>query len=404
MITYISLLVGMISAVLGVLVKSRKKVGEREVYSNWVWLFLALPVVAFAVSAAKTYKDGVDAGAARTEARRAAARAEERQNFLSELAELRRSHELAVSEERRKLEIGLSEARRKQELDLAEQRRMREAEAARANLFETRERLSQQGQINLITVLSRGPAIREGTWWLNFNAAAAGAPDLLAYLASRIPEPYRAVVKLEMRFQPFLGINSIVDLTMDGNEVRIDQPSQKYDPKSPPPEIRPPPFLDRSGRGSPFASRRASEMILIQAVGEKEGERSAAIAFRDLSRRERVATLTLKFARDFPDIDTARKFSRDHGLSTTKAQGWKGDGKFTMKYPLPATVARQVATYWGRAIAGSSVHLYLDDNDSHLMISSAAALKDLKISQYEVSATFVANSEPKLEVGIEEIR
>ena len=362
-----------------------------------MWLFLAVPVIAFGVSAAKTYKDSVDAEAAKDGARREADAAERRRLTELRFAEGRRSQELKLSEDRRKQELKLSDTKRKQELELAEFRRLSEASSARARLDDTRRQLSEQSQINLITSLAHGPVVREGRWWLELNASSRDATNLLNYLVSGIPEVYRSLIKLEIEFKPFVGLRSLVELSMNGAEVKIDHPLQEYEPTSPPATFELPRFLQKSRWRDEDPSWKSTTLILVQAVGEKEIGKSAAVAFRDLSRRGEIGSMTLKFEKSFPSRKEVVNFMKQHPDAGVAAKGLHGRDEFTLRYAIPNSVAKHVGAYWRQAITSSSVNLYLNDTEAYLMISSKAKLGKINIDEMEVSATFVANSEPKLE-------
>ena len=283
-----------------------------------------------------------------------------------------------------------------------------------SQLNDTRAHLSRQSQVNLITALSRGSSIEDGSWVIDFNGSAAQAPDLITYLVSPIPDQFRGVARVELSFDPFMGIHSRMVLSMDGDQARVDQPDLRPGSPSPPAKLIQPDFLVRppdmpqefwedEREDFRLRSRTKSSFILAQVIGAGEGYRSAAIAIRDLARRPQVASLTLKFEKMFATEAEARAFVAGQPRLRGTGRMTIGTDGVRVQFAIPADVAGRVSDYWRQAITGSSAHLYLDDDETHLMISSRLGLKDIKIDRFEVTGSFHAVSDPEISVGIEEI-
>lgn len=283
-----------------------------------------------------------------------------------------------------------------------------------AQLNRTNEHLSRQAQINLITTLSRGSAIREGSWWLEFNGRAANANNVIDYLVSPIPAPYRNLVKVELRFRPFMGINTIMDLSFRGGEVLAAQPFHNGRSTSPEARLVHPQFLSnepgipervramlrQQGRGQ---ARTGSQLIVVQPVGPRERLRSASIAFRDLERRGEIGSIAFKLERNFRSMQEARAFVAANPELRGTAQAWvTGDG-ILVEFAIPDRLAHSVRDYWRSALRRSETNLYLND-DAHLMFSSRVQLRRIEMRRSDVTATFRAVSEPEISVGVEEFR
>jgi hypothetical protein len=90
MVVYISQLLSLVAAIVGVLLSPRKKGPDgREVLTPWVWLFIALPIIAFSVSAWTTHQDQLSAAVEKqkaeqqaSESRAAAAAAQQKLDEL----------------------------------------------------------------------------------------------------------------------------------------------------------------------------------------------------------------------------------------------------------------------------------------------------------------------------------
>jgi hypothetical protein len=91
-ITYMSQLLTLVAAIVGVLLSPRKKgPGGRDALTPWAWLFIGLPIIGFGVSAWSTYQDQARAAAAQKKADQQAsesrAAADAAQQKLDELRE-----------------------------------------------------------------------------------------------------------------------------------------------------------------------------------------------------------------------------------------------------------------------------------------------------------------------------
>jgi hypothetical protein len=279
-------------------------------------------------------------------------------------------------------------------------------------LRRTREQLRQQANLSLITSFAQGTVIHEGSWWLHMGRGGSGAQNIVDYLASAIPPAYREVARVKLQFSPFMGINSHIALTpgLEGAKVTDDGRGSvvRYPSRgvatSPSPELVLPNVLARDPMlRAVFASKTNadSRIIVMQKVGTGERQRSAAIAYRDLTRRRAVASITVEFRKMFKAAADRNSFLWKNP-KLRGVRGWISSEGLEVEFEIPRELRRQIEAYWKSTITGASSNLYLY-GDSYLMLENALEMGPVQAADSNLTLPFFNKGDPEVSVAIEEI-
>jgi cell division protein FtsB len=269
-----------------------------------------------------------------------------------------------------------------------------------------RSQLAAQTEINLLATLAKQSPVRDSAWWVEFKAASRNAKDILQLYFSRLPDEYRPVIEGQLHFHPFLGVAShVVYRYRDDGKLTT---TFEYVQNGVNPKILPPQFLDDSPFGGMQRQmHRENEQIvsiLTQRTATSDKYTSAAIAYRDLARQKAVATVTLRFRREFASEAEQVRFVHLFKAAPV-SHHWQNmtTGRYSTEFVMPPDVRGSFLGYWRRALLGSSVHLYLE-NEASLMISSSVGLGTVHGDSSSVALEFVAITPPQIRVGLEEMQ
>jgi hypothetical protein len=256
------------------------------------------------------------------------------------------------------------------------------------NLNATTALLARQLDINLITALSSHSPVTEGALWLEFAPSISNKSDSITLLTSEDFAMYREVVRVQLDFTPFLGLNSHLTLRYDGDAVR--QFSQI--PNSDLPTIN-----SNTRDVDPIY-----QFILTQHTDPNSKDRSAAIAYRDLNEEPEVAQIEIIFLQTFADEDSMKNFLRAHTSLQpveTKQDRWSKDQRYIVYFAIPQPMISRMKAYWTDKLRSAHLHLYLD-SEAYLMISLDALSTKIVESPSSLAVHLRSKGKPYIEVGI----
>jgi hypothetical protein len=260
----------------------------------------------------------------------------------------------------------------------------------RHELRSTREDLSNQSRINLITTLSAGHPIKEVAWRFRFNSRAAPAANLIEYLASSLPPAYRSVARIELNFSMPGVAGSYIELTFDGDVVVTAHPL----PNNPIDSTLILPGFLTNRRPDPLRER--SSFVVLQQTG-MTARPNASVVFNGLDAREEIGTITLRMARIFRTVEESRQFIADNPHLRAK-ETFDTDRGIEVAFEIPDGIANAFSAYWRSAFNFSIVTAYLDDAAS-LTISSPVELRNFaNFENSSITARFYPAGEPEISV------
>lgn len=139
--------------------------------------------------------------------------------------------------------------------------------------------------------------------------------------------------------------------------------------------------------------------IIAQESAANAADTSAAIAFRDLSRRDRVASVRLTFCKEFENRDELQEFQRTHPFLVPTRE-WQKSRRHDVRFVIPKEVRDKFSVYWNQSFRRSDVYLYLD-NPAHLMMTCGASSSKGTNDESGVTIEFRPVTAPTIKVGLE---
>jgi hypothetical protein len=264
-----------------------------------------------------------------------------------------------------------------------------ELETLTRHLESTRSQLSSETQINLLTVLSKDNPITSVAWWLRLDGPARKAKDIVEFLSSGVPERFRSVLNIGVEFTPYLSSRTVLEYRSEGS---CEEHNYSTDGKT---TVDLPNFL-----GTNRDPRVGSDaLIVVQDSAKNATDTSAAIAFRDLSRRDKVAVVTLSFCKRFDTREELQEFQKKHAFLTPTRE-WTKRRTHDVRFMVPKEIRDNFARYWSQSFGRGDVYLYLD-NPAHLMMSCRTSISKVTDTESGVTIEFRPITAPSIEVGLE---
>jgi hypothetical protein len=282
----------------------------------------------------------------------------------------------------------------------------RESAKSALELAQTRKDLSHEAEINLLTMLSVSPPVHEALFQLELPIGAGAASDEIQMLFPGIPPEYRDVIKVHFEFHPFIGINTVADLTYGDSGVSKEFAPSDPSKKPPDPIITLPPCLSHIYPTDPIKCAKADQSLMVsQETLDTADIANAAIAYHELSEKHSTAEWTLAFTKKFPTEAAMQEFVRTHAQIKPRAltqEFTKYFSTYAVEVEIPQTIRDRIYSYWKSATRPSHVYVYLR-NSANLKISSEATIRIDDTENGHIIVSLFPNSVPEIGVGVAEL-